>query len=333
VQPDALRGANVGDRRQRIDRTGVRRAGIRADGDRREAGIARSRQSLRESRGLEPVPVVGRQLDDGIPAHADDVRRPLDGGMRLVAHEHGRALRRARFLARRDERIEDGGGTPRREEAPGRRGIADPVADPADHHELELARPAGAEPRALEDVVTRREIVRDHARPGRRGRYKRKEARMIHACRDRKDLFDRALQYRDGIPSFLGRRPCEQRLELGPRRAAPGRRVPEARKPLEQARCRGVREAAHVRLGETQAGTFFDGVAVHALFRGGPIARGLVPRLRRRGRRIFQLDSSLEPPARGTGICAARTRINECIGLAGVSPPQPVLHAEQARVR
>ena len=59
---------------------------------------------------------------DALAPHADDAGRALDCRVGLVAQEDGGPLRGAGLLARGDERIEDGRGAARREEAAGRAG-------------------------------------------------------------------------------------------------------------------------------------------------------------------------------------------------------------------
>ena len=172
--------------------------------------------------------------------------------MRLVAQDDRGPRRCARLLARGDERIENCGRTAGREEPARRFRIADPLPEPVDHDELELARPAGSEPGALEDVEAGREVIRDHAGPGRRRRYEREEARMIDARRDRQHVVCDTFEHFERIASLLRRRLAEQGLELGPRGAAPGSRVTKAVQPRDQPFGRRIGETAHVRGGHAE---------------------------------------------------------------------------------
>ncbi len=141
-------------------------------------------------------------------------------------------LRCTRLLPRGNQGVEDRRRAAGREKAAGRLRIADPLPEPVDHDEFELARAARSEPGTLEDVESRREVVGDHARPGRCRRHECEEARMIHPCGDR-----------TGRPSSRAR---ARRGRRGPPPAAAheaAARVPRAWHPARATRREGTRVA------------------------------------------------------------------------------------------
>ena len=80
---------------------------------------------------------------------------------------------------------------------------------------------ARSEPGALENVEAGCQVVRDHARPGRRRRDECEEARVIHARCERQHVLHDALEHCHRVPPLFRRRLPQQRFERRPRRAAP----------------------------------------------------------------------------------------------------------------
>src|SRR4026209_1525573 len=159
MQPDPFAHADVRDRRQRIDGASIRRTRVRTDRNwgKSAPACAPDRLLQRLRRQLEKL--VRRNLDDALRAHSNNAGCALDRGMRLVAHLDCWAARRTGLLARSNECIEDRGRPAGREKTACGSGIADPIAEPVDYYEFELARAAGPKPGSLEDIEARREVV------------------------------------------------------------------------------------------------------------------------------------------------------------------------------
>ena len=238
---------------------GIRRAGVCANGDRRETVLAGFRDGLRQSFDRQPKALIGWHYDDSVPSYADDPGRPLDRRMRLVAQEDCRPVGGARLLAGGDQRVEDCGRPAGGEEATCRFGVADPLTDPVDDDQLELAGTAGAEPGPLEGIEPGGEIVGDHAGPGRGRGHEGKEARMIDACGDGKHVSYRALEHGERILALFGCRFAQERLERRARRSSPGCFVPQPFEPRNQLRRCGVGKSAHVFSGHAEIGFVFAG--------------------------------------------------------------------------
>ena len=214
MQPDFMCGAKVGDRNERIDRPGIRRAGICANGDRRETFLAGIRDGQRQSLDRQPIALIGADDDDAFLSYADDPGRPLDRRMRLVAQEDGRPFRRTRLLASGDQCVEDRSRAAGGEEASCRFGVADPLTEPVDDDQFELAGTPGAEPRPLEGVESRRQ-------DSRRSRLARSEPK----ARRRRSADDRRVQRREArlVPRARAPRP-----RLGPAPALAHAAAPRA---------------------------------------------------------------------------------------------------------
>ena len=179
----------------------VRRAGVCADRDRRIAIVPHAADRLFQCNRRNTEMPVRRNLDDALAANSNDTRCALDRGVRLVAHEYRRSIRRTSLLARRDERIQDCGRPAGREKTACGSGIADPIAEPVDYYEFELARAAGPKPGSLEDIEARCEVVGDDAGPGRCGRHEGKKARVVDTGGVREHVGYGALENRQRILS------------------------------------------------------------------------------------------------------------------------------------
>ena len=127
VHPDAVLGADVGERVERVDRAGAGRAGDAHDRDGGHAGGAVALDGARELVGADAERVVAADHAQGAPAEAEDVARARDRVVRLTGGvDRGRPGRHA-VLARR------GQCTRTRARQPGQvgeRSAAREVADP-----------------------------------------------------------------------------------------------------------------------------------------------------------------------------------------------------------
>ena len=190
VQPHAVAAADVGQRAERIDGTGVGRTG----GDRREQrraalGDVDLDRPLEPPRVEPPVRACGEHTQLLGP-EAEQARRARQRRVRLVGHVGDDALvhRAEQRLARARER----GHVGRRaaaEQDPRRVGrIAEPVLEPVEHGQLDLTRPRRLHPRADVDVERAGDEVAERARKRLARRHEREEPRMVGAVHVREHV-------------------------------------------------------------------------------------------------------------------------------------------------
>ena len=111
------------------------------------------------------------------------------------------------------------------DEDPSRRlGIAEPVGEPAQHLELDLARAGRLHPGARVDVRRARDQVAERAGPGAAAGDEGEEARVLHAAREGEDVLGEAPQ--DLVERLRGIR----RRAAQPRPHLRGRCPPERRR-------------------------------------------------------------------------------------------------------
>ena len=145
VEPQAVRRGDVRQLADGVDRAGVRRAGDRRDRERRQAGGQVARDGLGDGRAAQPERVVGRHDHEGVAREPEEVERPRDREVRLVAGVDAAPVELA--AARRPPDPEDlaeaqvagdrhphevGHHAARREQAERAAVEADEVAQPAD---------------------------------------------------------------------------------------------------------------------------------------------------------------------------------------------------------
>ena len=245
VQPDALRGAVVGDRVQRVDGAGAGGAGVGAYRDGRAARGAVGLDGGSERGRIEAEVVAGRQHTNGVGADADDARGAGLGAVALVAHVDGGPSRVPRCLSCRHEGVEGGGRAAARQHAARGLGISQPAPEPVDDDRLELARTARGQPSGRVDVEAGHEIVGQDARPRRLRRHETEGPGMIEPHRRRQDVAHGAVYHLAGRPAGLGgilHQPGRQLLlEL----AVPGPVFPQARVPFDENLGDVPRELAH----------------------------------------------------------------------------------------
>src|SRR6266540_7381764 len=110
--------------------------------------------------------------------------------MRLIGDvrdEFGTRARAERF-ARADERRQVRGRTAGHEQSAGVGGQTQPLLEPAENLELELARPGRLHPRTGVDVARARDQIAERSRPRGRSRNEGKEARVLDAAAEREDV-------------------------------------------------------------------------------------------------------------------------------------------------
>ena len=190
VEPDVLRRAEIGQLRQRVDGAGRGGAGVRAHGDGISPGRAVLRHHARERVEVDAGAAVARHDAGVVRTDARDLHGSDVGGVALVAHVHGGALRVARGLPRRHERVQTRGGPSAREQPARRLRHAEPAPEPLDDDAFELARAAPHQPVARVEVVSGGEEVRDDAGPRGRGGDEAEAAGMVEAQRESQDVVD-----------------------------------------------------------------------------------------------------------------------------------------------
>ena len=139
-----------------------------------------------------------------MPGSAGDRRVRLVGDVEdeVVAHRPGERLARAR------ERGHVRGRAAADERARRLRRVADPLLEPAEHLELDLARPGRLHPRADVEVAGARDQVAERARPGAGERDEAEEGRVAVAAREREDV---AVEPGEDLVEGLGLRPAAGR--------------------------------------------------------------------------------------------------------------------------
>ena len=190
VEPGPALAAQRCELVERVDRAGVRRSGLRRDGERGQASLLVRVHRGCERPGGEPEGLVARQHAHLLRPKAQDPRGARDRGMRLVGdvehevvpHRAGAALARA----------SQGGQVPGRAAADERAGCVgrkpDPVLEPAEHLELDLARAGRLHPRARVEVAGTGDQVTEGAGPGSGEGDEAEEARVAVAAGEREDV-------------------------------------------------------------------------------------------------------------------------------------------------
>ena len=227
VEPDAFPRAVAGDVRERVHRAGARGPGAGAHRNRRQSRGAVGGDAAREDLHVETVSAVARQRAHVLRLHAHDGRRARDARMHLIAHVDGGAVGRARRFPRGDQRVDAGRRGAAHEQSARALRVAEPLPDPVDDGQLDLAGTAGGQPRALVDRARGRHEVRQHARPGGRCRNEPEEPRVVEPRGQGQHLARHLVDDLAGLPPLLGRRLVEllgeDLLEL----AVPGGSVAE----------------------------------------------------------------------------------------------------------
>ena len=245
VQPDPFSLAEVGHRFEGVDGPGAGRPGVGACRDGVESGGAVVGDGAREGRHVQAEPPVGRDHADALRANADDPGRADVGAVALVAHVHGRALGVAGLFPGGDEGVEAGRRAPAREQPARGLRVAEPVPDPVEDDQLELARTARGQPGALVDLVPRGHEISQHPRPGGRCGDEPEEPGVIDPRRNRQDLSGGALQDLGRGTAALGRVLRQLSFELLPEVSLPGAPFGQAFDPLHDEFGRLAREVEH----------------------------------------------------------------------------------------
>ena len=195
VKPDAVLAADPGELGQRVDGAAVRGASVRR-GEQREApgaqvGLDRGGQRLRR----EPERRVARQHAHLLRPEPEHPGPAGDRRMRLVRDvEHEVAAHRAGLrLARAGEGGHVRGRAAARQRSSRLCRVADPVLEPAEHLELDLARAGRLHPGTRVDVAGARDQVGERAGPGSGAGNEAEEARVVDAAAERKHVAPEAL--------------------------------------------------------------------------------------------------------------------------------------------
>ena len=237
VQPDAVLAADLGELSQRIDRSDRGRAGICHDDERRQSGHDVGGDGRPERIGPHSRTPVGRDHAYLVGPESERPCRARERRVRLVGQVQDRALvhRADPRLARAGERRQVRDRAPGDEHSRRSRLVADPLADPVEHDELEHRRPRGAEPPARVEIEGARDQVAERPghvpSPGMNARY---PGWLIRATNGRTS-FSRSARISSKGAGLLGRRARQLRAQ-----------VIRARRPDDGARWPGQAVDEHV---------------------------------------------------------------------------------------
>jgi hypothetical protein len=247
VEPRPLLAAHGGQLRQRVDRPGAGGPGAGGHEQRPPAGALVGGQRGRQRLRAHPVAVVHREHPHLVGAEPEDPGGPGHGGVGLVGEVgdhlvgHGPEQR----LPGAGERGQVG----RRAAAdqhPGRLlGVADPLLEPAQHHQLQLAGTGGLDPGAGLDVAGAGDQVAEHARPGPGAGNVGEEAGVVVQAEERQDVAAELLEDALETLGAFRRRLVQPAGQLGRRAPAQHRLLAQPGEPVHQQVDGPVSELSH----------------------------------------------------------------------------------------
>ena len=211
VQPHVLLVAQLDEIFQRVDRAAVRGAAVRGDEERlatgRDVGLHRRLEQVDAHLEL----VARRDHANLVLPEAEAACGSRHRRMRLIGDVddqvvgHRADLRLARARERREVRRRAAA-----DEEPGRLlRVVQPVLEPADHLELDLARPRGLHPRARVDVRGAGDQVAERPRPGAGERDVREEPGVVALAHEREHVLVEPAEDLVPVLRLLGRGPAQ----------------------------------------------------------------------------------------------------------------------------
>ena len=190
VEPRATLAADRGDLGQRIDGTGAGGSGGRGDEEWFAAGARVRVHRGAQCFGTKPVAIVDRQHAYLVRPESQDARGAREGRVCLVRAVDNEPIRHRadERLARARERCHVRRGAAAGEHSARVGRITDPVFEPVEDDQLELARAGRQSPRADVDVESARDQIAERGWPGPAARDVREVARVLVARHERKDV-------------------------------------------------------------------------------------------------------------------------------------------------